>query len=894
MVYKTSEGLKCVSTVIGSEPGQISFGGGDATAQSVAMTVTLTDRKHRTDSIWDMEARWREELRKIRGVRTFDVTEYGATPISTTKAPLDLVISGPDTRVLDGLADQLMERLKGVKGLTDVRRSWYIDKPEQNIVVDPDLARFYGLNPADVARSLKTAVKGVPASSMRLKGSLDIPITVQYAKPQMDQLVDLQDALLPAPKGPVPLRAFAKVSTEKSAPFITRERLNNTINITGINSGTTIAQVGAQVKARLKGLKLPEDYAVEVSGTLADMKTGGGEMGRALLIGIVLLYILLVWMYKSFVHPFTIMLSILIPVAAAMWGMLLFHKPMCNPAMMGLILLAGTVVNNAILLLDYILTARANGMPKDEAILQAVRLRFRPIVMTAASTAIGLMPLVFEMAVGMERMSPLGIVSAFGLIMGIFSSTWIYPVIYSLVDSATEFLKGSSPKTVSAVLVFCLIGWAGTARAQTSVPVQMTLDQAVEHALQHSPLLHMAQADVGIAQGDAQSAKAGLLPQADLHANLLYSQTDHPVLAGLPPSEARFSDTTCDAGVEVRQMLWDFGQTWNRMEAARKQTLAADKSLERTRDEIVFRVTALYHQRLMLNDLLTATVATRTSLKVLVDNLGKRLDAGKAARLDLMKARVKLSDADSRLALLKAQVVNAQTTLMSAMGYDGPDLQWIGTSPAPEPEAADPAQLLRDAVRNRSDFQALEMGVASGAAAEKSARRSRLPTLSAFGQYGWYGANDPYTAMGPAGNQDDGAEDNYMVGLRVSLPIFDSGLRSGKIAAAHAQRLKAEARREQLRLQIGQQVKTALAELESATARVESFSQSVEAARLALSDEHKKYEAGKSTINFVLDAEAAKLLADSQYSQAMHEEQVAVVNLRLAAGTPLQNKTSNE
>lgn len=888
MVRENSEGLKWLSTTMGSEPGQISFGGGGETAQAVAMTITLQDRTQRQASIWEMEARWREGLRKIDGVRTFDVTEYGATPLSTTKAPLDLVISGPDIKVLDRLADQLMARLKGVKGLTDVRRSWYIDKTEQNIVVDPDLARFYGLSPAEVARTMKTAVKGVPASAMRLKGSLDIPITVKYDEPQMSRLVDLQDVLLPTPKGPVPLRAMAKVTSEKNAPFITRENLHNTIDVTGINSGTTIAQVGKQVKGKLKALELPADYSIELSGTLDDMKTGGGEMGRALMIGVVLLYILLVWMYKSFVHPLTIMLSILIPVAAAMWGLLLFHKPMCKPAMMGLILLAGTVVNNAILLLDFILTARANGMSRDEAIVQAVRLRFRPIVMTAASTAIGLTPLIFELAVGMERMSPLGIVAAFGLITGIFSSTWIYPVIYSLIDGGIERFKAPFKPAATVLLLIVLLAWTGFSRAQTNAPVQMTLAQAVEYAQLHSPLLHMAQADVDIAQGEATSTKAELLPQADLYANLLYSQADHPVLAGLPPSEARFSNTTYDAEVEVRQLLWDFGQTWSRMEAARKQAAASEKTRNRTRDEVIFRVTSLYHQRLMINDLLKAAEANRASLKVLVDNLEKRLEVGKAARLDLMKARVKLSDADSRLALLKAQMVNAQTTLLSTIGYGGPDIQWVGTPAFPATPETDAALLLQEATHNRTDFQALDILVQAKTAAEKSARRSRWPTLSAFGQYGWYDANNPYTAQGATGNQDDGAEDNYMIGLKLTLPIFDSGLRSGKIAAAHAQRLKTEARREQLRLLIGQQVKTALAELKSAKTRVESFRQSVEMAKLALADEHKKYAAGKSTINFVLDAEAAKLLADSQYSQAVHEEQVAVINLRLAAGEPLK------
>ncbi|NIA19525.1 MAG: hypothetical protein GWP07_03705, partial [Xanthomonadaceae bacterium] len=163
MIRETSEKLKWISTQIGSEPGQISFGGGGETAQAVAITITLEDRKHRKTSIWKMETRWREGLRRIHGVRTFDVTEYGATPLSSTKAPLDLVINGPDQHVLDRLANRVMGRLKGIKGLTDVRRSWYIDKSEQNIIVDPDLARFYGLNPATIAQTLKTAVKGVPA-----------------------------------------------------------------------------------------------------------------------------------------------------------------------------------------------------------------------------------------------------------------------------------------------------------------------------------------------------------------------------------------------------------------------------------------------------------------------------------------------------------------------------------------------------------------------------------------------------------------------------------------------------------------------------------------------------------------------------------------------------------
>jgi len=154
-----------------------------------------------------------------------------------------------------------------------------------------------------------------------------------------------------------------------------------------------------------------------------------------LIIGFVLLYILLVAIFHSFGHPITVMAAIPLAVAGALWGLLLFDKPMCKPATMGLILLGGTIVNNSILLLDFIINARQKGMPKKKAIMQSVRLRIRPILMTTVSTVVGLLPMVMERAVGLERMSPLAIVASTGLIVGTFLTMIVIPVIYSLLDS---------------------------------------------------------------------------------------------------------------------------------------------------------------------------------------------------------------------------------------------------------------------------------------------------------------------------------------------------------------------------------------------------------------------------------------------------------------------------
>jgi len=231
---------------------------------------------------------------------------------------------------------------------------------------------------------------------------------------------------------------MASLDSQRSQPFITRERLRNTIDITAVNRVYTIGQVASMVQKRLADIVPPGGYSIDISGTVADMKVGNGEMVKALMIGFVLLYILLVAMFRSFAHPVTIMAAIPLAVAGAFWGLLLFDKPMCKPAMMGMILLGGTIVNNSILLLDFILNARKGGMGKDEAILQSVRLRIRPILMTTVSTIVGLTPLVLERAVGLERMSPIGIVAATGLLVGTFLTMIVIPVVYSSIDSLSQ------------------------------------------------------------------------------------------------------------------------------------------------------------------------------------------------------------------------------------------------------------------------------------------------------------------------------------------------------------------------------------------------------------------------------------------------------------------------
>lgn len=435
-VIQAQPGVEMISSVVGSEPGSLGFGTGAATAQSATITVHLVDRFQREPSIWQIQQRWREQINDIPGIQDLRISEFGATPVATTKAPLDIVIAGPDARVLDQLARQALERLKGTPGLIDVQRSWYFDEVSYRIAVDPALARTHGTSTAAVAEDVRHAVDGQLTEDMRLEDYLDIPIRVQYVDRHINSPEQLGEVYVRSSDGPIPLRTLAETRKQRERPMITRQQQRQTIDITGVNSKYTIGQVSQQVRDRLDDLSLPQGYTLDYQGTVADMRETQQRLGGAILTGLVLLFVLLFVTFRSFIHPLTILVPIPLGIAGGLWSLLIFDKPMSMPGTLGMIFLAGVLINNSVLLMDFILRRREQGYERDEAIFEAVRLRLRPILMTTGSTVLGLSPLAFALAVGLERMSPLAIVAGSGLIVGTVFTLIVTPVAYSTLDAA--------------------------------------------------------------------------------------------------------------------------------------------------------------------------------------------------------------------------------------------------------------------------------------------------------------------------------------------------------------------------------------------------------------------------------------------------------------------------
>lgn len=428
--------LLSMSGVDGAEAGVKSFGA-DRVLQHGQITVNIIDRFHRDQSIYQIEEAVREKIRKLPGLISSNVTEFGATPLSSIRSTVDMMITGPDPGELDQLADSVMNRLKYVRGLTGIERTWQGKSRRINLQINEAKARLYGLTPQDVAGQVAQAVGGTPGGNLRVTGEIPIPVWVRLEANQRSNNEDIAAIPIRTMDGSlIPLSSFANPKVVYEPTAETHEALLPTVDVLGYRGNISITQLSKNVEAALKGLTMPRGYSISDHGEIMQLNESFSALLKSFAIGVALLYLMLVIVFKSFRDPVAIMASLPLALIGASWAMLIANKHGCLPSFMGLILLMGIIVKNGILLVDFAKVAMEQGKSPREAILEAVQLRTRPILMTAGAAAVGMIPIALEWAVGIERLSPLAVVAIGGLITGTFLTLLAVPVFHLMLEQS--------------------------------------------------------------------------------------------------------------------------------------------------------------------------------------------------------------------------------------------------------------------------------------------------------------------------------------------------------------------------------------------------------------------------------------------------------------------------
>lgn len=409
------------------------FGGSGISGSKVAnVTVNLSDK--RKDTSQDIVASLRKELAPITSAH-ITVSEPAGGPPSS--APVLITFQGDDLGELSEALSQAKRVLSDVPGITNITISMKDDGAEFVVRLDSAKAAELGVSPLQVADTLRTALYGATATEIRT-GDEDIEVRTkldlnpQYRDPSetanatIDAVRSLQ---VPGLRGPVPLSTIASISYEPSNARIRHEDGTRTATLSSeVVQGSTVVSVMAEFQKRMKGETLPAGVTMTIGGETEDVNKSFAEMGIALLAGAALMLGILVLEFNSFRHALYLLVIIPLSLIGVLVGLMLTGSPLSFPSMLGVIALAGVIINHAIILMDSIarIGREREGQTLTDVVVAAAASRFRPIVLTTVVTVVGMIPLSFASSIW----GPLAYSIMFGLAWSMVLTLILIPVLY--------------------------------------------------------------------------------------------------------------------------------------------------------------------------------------------------------------------------------------------------------------------------------------------------------------------------------------------------------------------------------------------------------------------------------------------------------------------------------
>jgi multidrug efflux pump subunit AcrB len=422
--------VRTSSTAFGSEEGVLSLGSGNLSTEAT-MTILCSNRFERTKTIWQIEEEIRSKLNALEGVKSVDVYDFGATANSSIKAPLDIRLTSATPDGLYSDAQKLIGELKTLKGITSITPSWREDLSEIDLSIDTNKALSYGLTPVTILNQIP--IRGqIVALSGDLASMSNQPVRLYMSGSFQEHPLSLENLPISSNVGMIPLSALATLQMQMTPAKLERDGLLYSLDVNGYRAKRPITHITDDADAVIKQLSLSGTTLTQ-QGDIVQLNDSFKRMMNAVGIGVLLLFVVLTAVYSSARLAGVMILVLPLSLIGAAWGMLLFDKPSCMPSMLGILLLFGIIIKNSVLLIDFYQAHRKTNPPYESAV-ESVKVRFRPVMMTAFGTIAGMLPIAFEWAVGLERLSPLADVAIGGLLVGTLLTLVYVPLAAYSVD----------------------------------------------------------------------------------------------------------------------------------------------------------------------------------------------------------------------------------------------------------------------------------------------------------------------------------------------------------------------------------------------------------------------------------------------------------------------------
>ena len=404
-----------------------------------AITVKLINRKERQQNTSQIAAEFRRMFADIPGVK-LTIKPASGTPGSGSEKAVQLDISGANMDDLFAVTEQAIAFMKAAPGAVDVDMNWRLGKPEVRVTPDYRRCAEFGITPTSLAAMLRASFTGNVGSVYRVEGE-EYDIRVKLS--EEDRADTSAIGLLPiqTPKGMVRLETLARIETVEAPSRIYRTDRQRSVTVgANIAPGGNVTALTQAVDAKLATMQIPAGVSVSWAGDAEMMQEAFMDMATALFLAVALTFMLLAILLESAVHALTIMSTIPLALIGVFVSLVLTGATLNIFSIMGVIMLVGIVVNNGLLIVDYVQELRRKGENWRDILLQASVVKLRPILMTNIAIMVSMIPMALGLGQDGEMRAPMAIVSIGGLFSSTFMTLYLVPVLYSLVESIREFL----------------------------------------------------------------------------------------------------------------------------------------------------------------------------------------------------------------------------------------------------------------------------------------------------------------------------------------------------------------------------------------------------------------------------------------------------------------------
>lgn len=361
-----------------------------------------------------------------------------------TSAPIVIKIHGINLEKMAQMADEITKQVSSIKGLYGVKKTTASKSPETRIKVDKDKASLYSINVRDIAQNALIAIKGLVATKFKEEGN-EYDILVRLKQEYKKDLTNLQGIEILSPQGfGIPLNELATIEQGKGPSEIERFDQQRVVFITANLYGETLSNASQKVEQIISNLPVEEGYSIDLVGESEETRKAFANLLFIILLSLTLVYMIMASQFESIWQPFIIMFTVPFSVIGVSVALAITNTSLNIVSILGIVILAGVVVNNAIVLIEYINELVAKGKPLVFSAIEASKVRLRPILMTAMTTVLGLTPMAVAKGAGSELRSPLAITVMGGLIVATMLTLWIIPVLYVIVAGVLRKLKRKS------------------------------------------------------------------------------------------------------------------------------------------------------------------------------------------------------------------------------------------------------------------------------------------------------------------------------------------------------------------------------------------------------------------------------------------------------------------